>query len=222
MFRRVLSGVLLVLVTASAAFAQAPKVEFTGIVGWSLADGVSGDPVTAGNGKVYNRVDPKDSATFGFSAGFYLSPSMEVGFLWRRQLTSLEISGSTVTDLSDITIDGYHGYGTYYVGNSESRIRPYVQGGIGLTHFGGIKFTGANGQAKSVDGNSQLSTTWGAGIKMYPSPKVGFRAGFQWTPTYIKSDATGWWCDPYWGCFVTSNAQYANQFEFVGGLSFRF
>jgi outer membrane protein W len=222
MFRGVLCGVLLVLVTTSAAWAQAPKVELTGIFGWTLADGVSGDPVAASNGKIYNRIDPNDSASFGFSFGFYLRPSMEVGFLWRRQPTSLEASGSTVTKLSDINIDGYHAYGTYYIGDSESKIRPYVQGGIGLTHFGGIKFTGASGQAKSVDGNSQFSTTWGAGVKMYASPNVGVRLGVQWTPTYIKSDATGWWCDPYWGCYVTSNAQYSNQFEFTGGLSFRF
>jgi hypothetical protein len=96
MCRKLLFGVVLVLAAASAARAQAPKVEFTGIFGWTQADGVSGNPVTAGDGKVYNRVDPKDSATFGFSIGFYLGKSAEIGFLWRRQPTSLEISGSDV------------------------------------------------------------------------------------------------------------------------------
>jgi hypothetical protein len=38
----------------------------------------------------------------------------------------------------------------------------------------------------------------------------------------FKSDAAGWWCDPYWGCYVVGNAQYSNQFEFTGGLTFKF
>ena len=47
---------------------------------------------------------------------------------------------------------------------------------------------------------------------------VGVRA----TPAYIKSDAAGYWCDPYWGCYLVGNAQYANQIELNGGITFRF
>jgi len=39
----------------------------------------------------------------------------------------------------------------------------------------------------------------------------------QWTPTYLKSDAVGWWCDPRWACEVVGDSQYSNQLEFVGG-----
>jgi hypothetical protein len=44
----------------------------------------------------------------------------------------------------------------------------------------------------------------------------------QWTPTYIKSDAEGWWCDPWFGCYVVGSSQYSNQIEFTGGIAFRF
>jgi hypothetical protein len=44
----------------------------------------------------------------------------------------------------------------------------------------------------------------------------------RWTPTYIKTDAAGWWCDPFWGCYLVGNAQYSNQFTFEGGVTFRF
>ena len=57
---------------------------------------------------------------------------------------------------------------------------------------------------------------------MYPSPNLGVRFGARWTPTYIKSDAAGWWCDPWWGCYVVGDAQYSNQFELSGGVAFRF
>ena len=222
MFRKVLISALLVLAVTSAAWAQTPKVEFTGIFGWTLADGVSGDAVKAGNGQVYDRVDPKDSMNFGFSLGFFLSPSAEVGFLWRRQPTTIQISGTTVTDLADTNIDGYHGYGAYYFGDPEGKVRPYIMGGLGLTHYGGISFTKASGQTADISGNSQFSTTWGAGVKVNASPNVGLKLGMQWTPTYIKSDAEGWWCDPWFGCYVVGSSQYSNQFEFTGGIAFRF
>ena len=74
----------------------------------------------------------------------------------------------------------------------------------------------------SVDSNTRFSLTWGGGVKIYPSGRVGLNLTGRWTPTYIKSDPGGIWCDPYWGCFQSSNPQYANQFEFAGGLTFRF
>jgi hypothetical protein len=39
---------------------------------------------------------------------------------------------------------------------------------------------------------------------------------------FVKSDAAGWWCDPYWGCYVVSDAQYSNQLELSGGVTLRF
>jgi opacity protein-like surface antigen len=104
----------------------------------------------------------------------------------------------------------------------DATARPYVFGGAGMTQYGSVDFTGASGERRSTGGESQFSTTWGAGVKIYPSKSVGLKLGVRWTPTYIKSDAEGWWCDPYWGCYVVGDAQYSNQFEFSGGPSLRF
>ena len=71
-------------------------------------------------------------------------------------------------------------------------------------------------------GETQFSTTWGAGVKLFPAPNFGVRFGMQWTPTYIKSDPGGYWCDPYWGCYMVGDAQYSHQFQFNGGVTFRF
>ena len=222
MFKKMFLGALMLVVLSSAAWAQTPKVEFTGLIGWTLADGVSGDPYKAPNGQTYDRVDPKDSLNFGFSLGFFLSPSAEVGFLWRRQASELELSGTRTDILGDINIDGYHGYGAYYFGDPESKARPYIMGGLGATHYGSVSYKKATGQSATTGSGTQFSTTWGAGVKVNASPNVGMKFGIQWTPTYIKSDAEGWWCDPWWGCYVIGDAQYSNQFEFLGGISFRF
>jgi hypothetical protein len=58
-------------------------------------------------------------------------------------------------------------------------------------------------------------------VKVYKG-RIGARAEVRMTPTYIKSDATGWWCDPYWGCYATSKSQYAGQIQMTGGVTVRF
>jgi hypothetical protein len=39
--------------------------------------------------------------------------------------------------------------------------------------------------------------------------------------TSIKSNAAGWWCDPYWGCYVIEDVQYSSQFQLSSGVTFR-
>jgi hypothetical protein len=60
------------------------------------------------------------------------------------------------------------------------------------------------------------------GAKFFFHPNMGARVGIQWIPTYIKSDAAGYWCDPWWGCYVVGDAQYSSQFDINGGFVFRF
>jgi opacity protein-like surface antigen len=120
-----------------------------------------------------------------------------------------------------MNLDNYHGYVAYNFGEDGSKVRPYVLLGAGMTRYNGVGYSIA-GVTGETEGNSQFSTTWGAGVKLYPASRLGLKLGVRWTPTYIKSDATGWWCDPYWGCYVGSDAQYSNQVQFGGGVMLRF
>jgi uncharacterized membrane protein YqgA involved in biofilm formation len=81
------------------------------------------------------------------------------------------------------------------------------------------KISGGNGSTNSA---TEFSSTWGAGIRFNAATHFALKAGVSWTPTYIKSDATGWWCDPWWGCYVVGNAQYMNQFHLEGGIVIRY
>jgi hypothetical protein len=59
-------------------------------------------------------------------------------------------------------------------------------------------------------------------VKFAGNSPIGARFGVRSTPTYIKTDEAGWWCDPWWGCYVVGDAQYSNQFEMSGGIMLRF
>lgn len=220
MWNRFAAAAILTLVSASSASAQ--RVEVSGIFGWTLSDGVTGDAVLAANGQLYDTVDLKDSGAWGFGIGINATDNFEVGFLFGQQLSTLEISGTTTTEVGDLNINTYHPYFAYNAGVMDGRVRPYFLLGFGATNYGGVSFTRANGQMDETESQTQFSTTWGGGVKVFPSPNVGVRFGVHWTPTYIKTDAEGWWCDPYWGCYVVGDAQYSNQFQFNGGVTLRF
>jgi len=224
MFKPVVVSVVLGLasVVASPAFAQSHKVEISGWGGWTFSDGVSGQTIQAGDGKFYNRIDPKDSGSFGLSVGAYLANKAEVGFMYGRQFSSLVLGGQDSRDLGSMAVSTYHGYVGHNFGEHDSKLRPFAFIGLGATHFGTVH-SSLNGTDRLIGGQTQFSTKWGGGIKYFPAPKVGLRVALTWTPTYIKSDAAGWWCDPFWGyCYVVGSSQYSNQFEFSGGVTIRF
>jgi hypothetical protein len=221
MARRLLAiAALITLVSASSAYAQ--RVEVSGIFGWTLSDGVTGQAVLAADGNIYDAVDVKDSASWGFSFGVNATENFEVGFLYGQQMSTAAVEGTRTRELGDLKVNTYHPYIAYNAGPSDAKIRPFIMLGMGATNYGPVSFTQANGTVRETSGETQFSTTWGAGVKVFASPNVGLRVGAQWTPTYIKSDAAGWWCDPYWGCYLVGDAQYSNQFQFNGGITFRF
>jgi opacity protein-like surface antigen len=220
MLKRVLiTAGLFLLSGVVPAFAQG--VEVSGFVGWSISDGVDGDALIAGDGNIYDTVEPDDSLIYGFTVGVLVGEGAEVGFRWAQQPTTLLISGTTERELGDLSVNSYHGYFAYNFGESDAPMRPFVLFGLGATNFGSVDVTVA-GVDRSLGGETQFSTTWAGGVKVFPSPNVGVRLAVEWTPTYIKTDSTGWWCDPYWGCYLVGNAQYSNSFQFNGGVTVRF
>ena len=214
-------SVAAMLVATGTASAQ-KRVEVSVLAGWTFSDGVDGDGILAGNGQIYDTIEPKDSFNWGFGIGFLVGDNAEVGFLYGQQMSTLEVSGTTTTEVGDMNVNTYHGYFAYNFGGPQSPVRPYVLVGLGATNYGSVSFTGFNGAQFDTGSQTQFSTTWGAGIKFVGNSPIGARIGVRWTPTYIKTDAEGWWCDPWWGCYVVGDAQYSNQFEMSGGIMLRF
>jgi len=215
--RRMTWMVAVAVLLGTVAQAQDAKVELSGTAGWIFSDGVSG---ASGD---YVRIDPKDAFSWGARIGFLVSENVEVGALFNLQKTSYEVSSVAggAFDVGDVSIYNYHGYLAYNFGAADAPVRPYFLGGLGVTQYG--SFTTNFGAQRTLDGETQFSTTWALGLKMFPgNGNVGIRFEGRWTPTYIKSDSEGVWCDPYWGCYTVGDAQYSNQWELSGGITLRF
>jgi hypothetical protein len=225
MIGRTVLTTMLAASVASAAWAQDPRVELSATAGWTFSDGVSG-PAEDPSGNEFARIDPDDAFSWNARLGYMVTPNWEVGALFGMQSTSLIIGTRSLGDftLGDETIYNYHGYFAYNFGDSES-VKPYVLLGLGATQYGNVTIAGGvlpGAPPREIEGNTKFSSVWGVGIKVFPSRTFGIRLEGRWTPTYIKSDAAGWWCDPYWGCYTVGDAQYSNQFELGGGIALRF
>jgi len=221
MIRRIAAVVVGIGFLAAPLSAQRFEASFN--AGYTTSEGIHFDPRLI-NGVAYDEADVKDGGAFSFTGGFYASPNALIEFMYARQsskLTARGATGITEIDVSELNIDNYHVNFVYNWGESDAKMRPYAFVGLGATtySFGNLLLPGVTGKA---EGNTQFSTTWGAGVKYYLAPAIGLKAGMRWTPTYIKSDPAGYWCDPFYGCWLLSDPDYSHQFEFSGGITFRF
>ena len=215
------TSVCLMTMMVMAASASAQRAEVSGTVGWTFSEGVSGNAVPVPGVGTFDRIDPKDAFSWGLRIGFLPGENSEIGFLYNQQATDLELGGTTTVKLGELKLHNYHGYYAYNFGSAEATARPYVLFGLGATQFGTVSVTATNVR-QDIPGETRFSLTSAAGLKIYPNPAFGISLEGRWTPAYIKSEAAGWWCDPFYGCYVLNNAQYANQFELASGISFRF
>jgi len=217
-FRKVLIIAGLMLVLTPSAWAQDYKVEFSGFFGYTFSEGFTIDPITF-EGNVYNKINPTSGASYGFTFDVLVTENMSVGFQYNQQRSTLEASGSTKIDFTDMNVNNYHGIFTYNFGDEDNTLRPFIVGGLGATQYKPADLEGT-----SIESSTKFSTTWAGGIKVYPARNVGFKAMARWTPTYIKSDPAGIWCSPYWfwGCYQVVDTDYSNQLEFSAGVTFRF
>lgn len=217
-------GLLVVLATFAItprAFAQDARVEAGVMLGWMFADGIDGDAtITVPQGS-FNRIDPKDSFKWNANVGALVGDNAEVGFMFSQAYSNLVAGGRDTYEIGDMTVGNYHGYFGYNFFDSDAVIRPYLFGGLGATSFGSVDYQ-TTLRSGTIPGVTKFSSTWGLGVKAWTSPNVGVKFGVQWTPTYIRSEDEGWWCDPWWGCYVVGDAKYANQWDLGGGVTFRF
>ena len=220
MLRWIAAATAGILLISSPAYAQRFDVSFSG--GYTASEGVNVNESTL-TGLVFESVEVKSGGAFNFTFGVYATPNVLIEFLYGRQSSRLEAKGvGFAEDVSELNVDNYHVNFVYHWMPGDARFRPFALAGLGATtySFGDTLVPGLAG--RQIDNNTQFSWTFGGGIKAYATPNLGFKAMVRWTPTYIKSDPAGYWCDPFYGCWVLGDSDYSQQFETSGGVTFRF
>jgi len=214
----------------ATASAQDEKFEASFGVGYTAASGFDIDPVVI-LGTSVNKVGMHSGFAYNFQGDFLFGENTSVGFLFSRQDSKLTLRGAspfsgglqTVT-LADMPVYNYQFPFTYNFLDADAKLRPFLFFGLGWTQFspGAVNASlPALPAGRDLQTSNKFSVAMGGGVKYFVTPKFGVKGMARWTPTYITSEADGYWCNFYY-CAVASDYKYANQGEFTGGLFVRF
>jgi outer membrane protein W len=213
-----------------AAFAQNEKVEVSASVGYTATSGFTIDPVAIG-GTSINKIGVDSGFAYHFEAGYLFGENSEFGFLFSHQQSALSYRGTSLsggsgtTKIADMSVWNYQFPFTYNFLDADAKVRPFLFVGLGWTQFSPGTVNPAIGRPGSgtvnLQTNNQFSMALGGGVKYFVTPKFGFKGTARWTPTYVTSQADGYWCNFYY-CAVVGDLKYVNQGELTGGVFVRF
>jgi len=203
--------------SAAPALAQG-KFEASAFYGWAIVGGAPLPAQTTINGASYTQADPRNGGTLGFTFGAYAESGLGLEFLWSRQATTLDVTGTGPALSGDMNIYSYHGQVVYQFGEPEQRAHLFLLGGLGATRYSDVVLT-----AGDVTGRTRFSWAFGGGFKFYPSRRIGVKGMLRFVPTFVEAWESGFWCEPFTpSCSANSGAPNSDQIEFSVGLVIRF
>ena len=218
--RRVLGGIALLLACAASADAQAyfePQkthaVEITPFGGSRF-----GGTIDLNSGP-YSKLDIRSSWDYGAWLDVDLIPHLQAEFMWDHQPTVLDgvnfFTGAR-SRVSQANLDFYHWGILVPFLPPDSKIQPYIAGGLGFTHF-----NAHNSVGQVLPFDNRFSYNIGGGVKYFVIRNFGLRLDVRYSPTETTS-SVAIFCDPFFGCFPAEVPNYAHQGEANVGLIFRF
>jgi len=199
---------------AMSVWAQGGRIVISPTVGYRTSGDFGVRPEVEGL-TPYSGVKISDGLAYGLSLGFRLSPYVTMEALWTRSVGMAQALsyyvGQPNTDIFNVAEDVIHANFLFYFGENKM-VKPFFITGLGVTL--------ADGQYEGVGAVSRFSWNLGMGFDKMFNEKVGLRVTAKWFTTYIN-DQLGWWYS-YWGYYLVPVSQYMGQWEFTGGLIFRF
>jgi opacity protein-like surface antigen len=199
---RVTIGTVVLTILASCASASAQSWEVSGLAAYTPSASVENQaPELSG-------LDVRGGFTSGIQAARLLTPRWSAEVLWTRQSSALKLgTDAGSAELFTMTIMQLHGDVVYHLGSPNTRLRPFVFGGLGATFF----------SADHLESETKFSFGLGAGVKYFRWNALGVRAHFRYKPTMMSDEDAADFCDPFGLCQGT-----LQQIEFMGGAVVRF
>jgi opacity protein-like surface antigen len=199
---RRITALLIALTAIGAADAAAQSWDVSAMAGYAL-------PVEldqAARGVDATSIGPGFS--WQFAVGRNFGPRWGAEVLWTEQFTSYRIESNGVTgEMFKMSIMQLQGDLLYSFGAADSRLRPYALAGLGSTFF----------NATDLQSETKFSMGLGGGMKWFVRDEIAFRGQFRYKATFLNDAESTDFCDPFGFCQST-----LRQFEFAGGITFRF
>ena len=160
---------------ASPAWAQG-RAEITPFVGWQF-----GGWAAARNGDF--RVS--DEVVYGGILDFTVRPGAQAEFMYSRQETTLSFDDFFTgrRTLTDMTVEYIQGGGLIEIDRGHSA-KPFVSATLGVTHLNPDQ---SQIEGVRVDDEWRFSFTLGAGVKVFPSERIGIRLQGHLLSTFLDT-----------------------------------
>lgn len=225
-FRKFLVLVFVVACAAPFALAQDQnsvwqKIEVTPFGGYKFGGKIN----VAGSSTNVENLLIKSNYDYGVMVDYSLWENFQAEFMLVRQPSTLSEQFFSTggprppsQPITNTTLSTYT-FGINYAFRGESKLRPFIAGGLGWTHFTNINSNQPNGVYLGF--YNRFAYNIGGGVKYYFLPHAGFRFDFR----YLASRTTpgqSVQCDPFGNCFAVSSSNHANQGEMNLGLILRF
>lgn len=159
----------------------------------------------------------KSSWNYGIMADYTIFsgfPNLQAEFMYNHQPTEIGqhnfITG-TRSDLTSADVDMYQWGFNFSFRDPEKKIRPYVVGGLGFTHFN----SGGN-----LPFSNRFSYNLGVGAKYFFSKHVGLRLEGRWSPT--RTTISPELVNTFFGPELIGVTNHAEQGQANLGLILRF
>ena len=152
--------------------------------------------------------------TYGVFFDYRLLQNVQAEFTWIHNATTYSASRDNpdiFVPAFDTSIDQYQIGGLFHLRDRDKAIRPYLAGGLGVTHD-------ANGGGNPS--RSAFSFSLGGGMTYEPTGHFGFRADARWIPTYGSSFPTSE-CDFDGFCYPATQRNFLQRINLTAGLIFR-
>ena len=164
-------------------------MELTAFFGYTLSEGINFGPDNISGGRLIDKITPKSGIGWGFQADLLAGEMNAFGFQYSEQWSKMELSAADVqnVEITDMSVKNYHGMFTFNFGATGCTPQTLHF----LLRLGMTQYTPDDIEGNSVEGKSKFSTTGGGGVKLFQSEHLGVRLSARWTPTYIRSDPSG-------------------------------
>ncbi len=187
------------LLLAAPAFAQ--RFEAGGLFGYTTAGSL--EPVA----RELESYEIGGGFTWQGQFAYFFTPHLGVEASWAQREGALTVSTASGSgDLFEIDASQLFGSVVYQWGSEDTKVRPFVLGGLGATFFA----------ADEIPSETKLAWAVGGGAKLFLHPKLGIKVQAKLNPTILNDESSDF-CDPFGFC-----AGSVSSFELLSGVVFRF
>ena len=183
---------------------MAQKFEVTPFIGYRIGGGFQ-DSVTNVD------LEINDSESYGIVLGMNMTSETQVEFMYSHQTSELKPKGLfSPASLTGLDIDHFH-IGGSYIFNPKQKFRPFVQGGVGLSHI--------NPDRAGLSSETRFSFGIGGGLKYYLTKHIGLRLDGRALGMLLNNNSSIF-CSG--GCTIEVQGDTLWQFEANLGIIFAF